>query len=167
MKLIASADRNWGIGYKGRLLVSIPADLRFFKEQTVGKTVVLGHRTLDTFPGGKPLAGRENIIFSGDPHFDMKNAKVVHSMEELEKSIENLETDEVYIIGGQSIYNMFIDRCDTAYITKIDYEFEADKFLTNLDEDPEWECVSESEEKTYYDLCYRHCTYVRKSESKQ
>ncbi|MCR5432609.1 MAG: dihydrofolate reductase [Lachnospiraceae bacterium] len=162
MKLIASVDNNWGIGYKGRLLVSIPSDQRFFKNETVGKTVVLGRRTLDTFPGGRPLAERENIILTRDHSYTNRDAVVVHGKEELEELLKERESDEVYIIGGQSVYEQFIDRCDIAFITKIDYEFAADSFLPNLDDDPEWECSEESEEKTYYDLCYRFCTYVRK-----
>ena len=162
MKLIASVDKNWGIGYKGKLLVSIPSDQRFFKNETVGKTVVLGRRTLDTFPGGRPLAERENIILTRDRSYTNRDAIVVNGTEELEKLLEGRNSDGVYIIGGQSVYEQFIDRCDIAYVTKIDYEFAADSFLPNLDDDPEWECTEESEEKTYYDLCYRFCTYVRK-----
>jgi len=162
MKLIASVDNNWGIGYKGKLLVSIPSDQRFFRDQTVGKTVVLGRRTLDTFPGGRPLSNRENIILTRDISYTNRDAKVVHAIDELEEIIKDRDDESVYIVGGQSVYEQFIDRCDVAYITKIDYEFAADSFFPNLDEDPEWECKEESEEKTYYNLCYKVCTYVRK-----
>ncbi len=165
MKLIASVDNNWGIGYKGKLLVSIPSDQRFFKNETVGKTVVLGRRTLDTFPGGRPLAERENIILTRDHSYTNRDATVVHGTEELEELLKERDSDGVYIIGGQSVYEQFIDRCDVAYITKIDYEFAADSFLTNLDDDPDWECTEESEEKTYYDLCYKFCKYVKKEKA--
>ncbi|MCR5828764.1 MAG: dihydrofolate reductase [Lachnospiraceae bacterium] len=162
MKLIASVDNNWGIGYKGKLLVSIPSDQRFFRNETVGKTVVLGRRTLDTFPGGRPLSDRENIILTRDISYTNRDARVIHGMEELESLLVERESDEVYIIGGQSVYEQFLDRCDVAYITKIDYEFAADSYLPNLDKNPEWECIEESEEKTYYNLCYKFCKYVRK-----
>ena len=162
MKLIASADRNWAIGNKGELLVSIPADLRNFKRLTTGKTVVLGRKTLDTFPSGRPLKERRNIILTRDMTYTIHDAEVVHSVEELMKLLGDTETDDIFVIGGASVYSQLLPYCDEAYITKIDYAYEADSFLPNLDKDEEWECIEESEEQTCYDLIYTFCTYKKK-----
>ncbi len=165
MKLIASADRHWGIGNKGALLVSIPADLRNFKSLTAGKTVVLGRKTLDTFPAGRPLKERRNIILTRDKSYRIPDAEVVNSVEELMKLLEGTDTDEVFVIGGASVYSQLLPYCDEAYITKIDYSYEADSFLPDFDEDPEWELVSESDEQTCYDLIYTFCTYKKTRKS--
>lgn len=161
MKLIVAVDENWAIGYRGQLLVSIPSDQRFFRDETIGKTVVFGRKTLETFPGGRPLMSRNNIVLTHDTLYTNKDATVVHSIEELEDCIRGIDTDNVYIIGGQNVYEQFIDRCDTAFVTKIKFKYSADRYFPNLDEDPAWKCVSESEELTYYDLEYTFCKYVR------
>lgn len=167
MILIASADKHWAIGCKGELLVSIPADLKRFSSITTGHTVVLGRKTLETFPGGRPLKNRRNIIFSRDPKYTVYGAETVHSAEELFKALEGVDSDDIYVIGGQSVYTMLLPYCDVAYITKIDFSYTADAFLPNLDEDPEWELTEESEEQTYYDLLYTYRTYVRKKTGAQ
>ena len=100
MNIIAAVDRNWGIGYRGRLLVSIPNDQRHFREETIGKVVVLGRRTLQTFPQGMPLQGRRNIILSRDKGYQVKGATVLHSLEELLREVEKYPPEEVYCIGG-------------------------------------------------------------------
>ena len=161
--MIASADHNWGIGNKGSLLVSIPGDLRNFKKLTTGKTVVLGRKTLDTFPAGRPLRERRNIILTRDMTYTIHDAEVVHSVDELFDLLGDTDTDDIFVIGGASVYNQLLPYCDTAYITKIDYTYEADSFLPDLDSDPEWELIEESEEQTCYDLIYTFCTYRKKT----
>lgn len=163
MKLIVAVDKKWAIGYRGQLLVSIPSDQRFFRDETLGKTVVFGRKTLETFPGGRPLMSRNNIVLTRDSHFTCKDATIVHSIDELYETIKGIDTDDVYIIGGQSIYEQFIDCCDTAFVTKIDFDYSADRYFPNLDADEAWECVSESEEMTYYNLEYTFCKYVRRT----
>lgn len=162
MKLIVAVDKNWAIGYRGQLLVSIPADQRFFRDETIGKVVVLGRKTMDTFPGGRPLKSRRNIILSSNKGYSMIDAEVVHSIDELKRSIKDVDTDNVYVIGGESVYKQLLPYCDTAYVTRIDYEYQADTYFPRIDNDSEWECVSESEEQTYYNLEYRFCIYVRR-----
>lgn len=162
MKMIASADRNWAIGNRGQLLVTIPADLRRFKSLTVGKVVVLGRKTIETFPGGRPLRERRNIVLTRDKSYKIPDAEVVHDLDELFALIKDVNTDDVFIIGGASVYAQLLPFCDEAFITRIDYKYEADSFLPNLDESPEWEMVEESEEQTCYDLIYHYCRYVRK-----
>ena len=162
MKLIAAVDKNWAIGYKGRLLASIRADQMNFKKLTIGKVVVLGRKTMDTFPGGRPLPQRRNIILSRNPNYSVKDAEVVRSKEELLELIKDVDTDDVFIIGGESIYREFLPLCDTAVITKINYAYEADAYFPNLDADEEWECVEEGEEQTCFDMEFCFTTYKRK-----
>ncbi len=160
MKLIAAADLRWGIGRGGALLVSIPADLRHFRELTMGGTVILGRKTLATFPGGKPLPGRKNIILSTDPHFSAGDALVAHSVEEA-LALAGKEQENVWVIGGASIYRAFLPYCDEAVITKIEMQYDADAFMPDLDRDPAWVKTEESEEMTCFDIVYRFVTYRR------
>ncbi len=161
MKLIAAVDNNWAIGLKGDLLVRIPADQKYFREQTMGHVIVMGRKTLESFPGGQPLAGRRNIVITHNRDYHVKGAETVCSFDELNNLISDVDTDEIYIIGGGSIYSALMDWCDTALITKIDREFEADTFIPSLEKDPSWELISESEEQTYFDLIYHFQTYKR------
>jgi len=163
MKLIAAVDNNWAIGFKGRLLVSIRADQMNFKKLTLGKVVVLGRKTMDTFPGGRPLPQRRNIILSRNLDYKVDGAEVVHNKEELLDLIKDVDSDDVFIIGGESLYHEFLPLCDTAIITKINYSYEADAYFPNLDEDEEWECIEEGEEQTCFDMEFRFMTYKRRT----
>ncbi len=162
MKAIVAVDSNWAIGNKGKLLVSIPADQKNFRNITMGNTIVYGRKTLETFPQQVVLPGRDNIILSTREDYAVKNAKVAHSKEELLDMVGGLNSDEVFIIGGSSVYNEFIDECDTAIVTFIDKEYQADSYFPNLDEDPNWEMVDESDEQVYFDITYTYRTYKRK-----
>ena len=162
MNIIAAVDRNWAIGQKGRLLVSIPNDQKHFREETIGKVVVLGRRTLQTFPQGMPLQGRTNIILSKDRSYQVKGATVVHSIEELLRELEKYPTEDVYCIGGESVYVQLLPYCDTAHITRIDHAYEADAHFPNLDRDSEWEVTADSDEQTYFDIAYTFLKYERK-----
>jgi dihydrofolate reductase len=163
MNLIVAVDKNWAIGHKNKLLVSIPNDQKFFREETMGKVVVLGRKTLETFPGGKPLKGRTNIILTRDPNLEVKDAIIVHSKEELLEELKKYDKDDVFIIGGTSIYEMMLPYCDVAHITKIDFAFDADSYFPNLDEKEEWKITAESDEQTYFDLEYTFLKYERKN----
>lgn len=162
MNIIVAVDSNWAIGNKDRLLVSIPNDHKHFREETTGKVVVLGRKTLQTFPQGQPLKNRTNIILSRDRDYTVKDAIVVHSVEELLEKLKEYDTGEVYIIGGESIYRQLLPFCDTAHVTKIEHAYEADTYFPNLDADDEWEAVEESDEQTYFDLAYTFVKYQRK-----
>ena len=120
MKCIACVDNNWAIGFKGRLLVSIPSDQRMFRNETMGKVIVYGHRTLETFPNQVPLMGRTNIILSRDKKLKIRNATVVCNEKELFAELAKYDSDDIYFVGGESIYKQFISYCDTAIITKLD-----------------------------------------------
>ena len=160
MKLIAAVDENWGIGCKGKLLTSIPNDMKFFRETTRETTVIMGRVTLDSFPEGKPLKNRTNIVLTRNKDFKREGVIVVHSIDEALSEAGKAGND-VFVIGGENIYKAFLPYCDKALITKIDYKYEADAFFPNLDEDPDWEVESESEEAVYFDLIYRFLTYKR------
>lgn len=162
MNLIAAVDKNWAIGLKNKLLVRIPEDQRFFRETTTGKVVVMGRKTLESFPNGLPLKNRTNIVLTKDRSYDAKGAIVVHSLEELLKKLEQYPSQDVYIIGGESIYRQLLPYCDVAHITKIDYAYEADSWFPNLDELSEWQIVADSEEQTYFNLEYYFYRYERR-----
>ena len=161
MKAILSADKNWGIGYQNRLLVRIPSDMKFFRETTTGNVVVMGRKTLESFPNGMPLKNRTNIVLTGNPEYDVKDAVIVHSKEELLEELKKYDTDRVYIIGGESVYRMMLPYCDTVYVTKIDRAFQADTFFPDLDEMDEWAMTEESEEQTCFDLEFTFTKYER------
>ncbi|MBQ3975139.1 MAG: dihydrofolate reductase [Lachnospiraceae bacterium] len=164
MNLIVAVDRNWGIGYKGQLLVSIPNDHKMFRKETLNKVIVYGRKTLETFPLSQPLDRRTNIILSRNPDYQVRGAVVVHSIEELLKELEKYDSEDIYIIGGESIYRQMLPWCDTVHVTMIDYAYQADAFFPDLDKDPEWEITADSEEQTYFDIPY---TFVRYSRKKQ
>lgn len=166
MNLIAAVDKNWGIGYQNKLLVRIPADQRFFRETTTGKVVIMGRKTLESFPGGQPLKNRTNIVITKDKNYQVKDAITVNSIEEALKKVEDVPTENIYIIGGASIYEQMLPLCNTAHITKIDYVYQADTFFPNLDDMEEWQITGESEEQTYYDLEYCFLRYEKKMNKK-
>lgn len=161
MNLIVAVDKNWAIGRGNKLLVSIPADMKFFRETTSGKVVVMGRKTLESFPNGQPLKKRINIVLTGNPHTDIKDAVVVHRIEALLEELKKYPSEDVYVIGGESIYRQLLPYCDTAYVTKIDHAYDADTYFPNLDADEEWQLTGVSEEQTYFDLEYTFTRYER------
>ncbi len=162
MQAIVAVDENWAIGSKGSLLVRIPADQKMFRQETTGKVVILGRKTLETFPAGQPLKNRTNIILSRDKNLKVEGATVVHSVEELLETIKEYDGDTVYNIGGESVYKLLLPYCDTVHVTKIDHAYEADAYFPNLDEDDDWEITNESDEQVYFDLTYHFLKYERK-----
>lgn len=163
MKFIAAVDSNWAIGNKGKLLFRISEDQRFFRQTTMGHVVVLGRKTLEEFPGGRPLKGRANIILSTDANYKVDNAEVVHSISELFDMLSGYDTDDIFVIGGQSVYRELIPYCDTAYITKIQSECEADAYIQNLDEDTNWSVTEERHGEECGEVQYTFATYNNSS----
>lgn len=161
MNLIAAVDHNWALGNKGKLLVSIPGDHKFFRKMTKDKVVIYGRKTLETFPMKQPLDNRTNIILTRDASLRVKDAMIAHSVDEVLKMVQKYPAEDVFIIGGESVYKEFLPYCDTAYITKIDFSYDADAFLPDLDQDPHWKLVEESDEQTYFSLAYTFATYKR------
>ncbi len=165
MNCIAAVDSRFGIGRDNKLLVSIPEDMKYFRSKTLDKTVILGRKTLESFPNGAPLKRRRSIVLTRRSDA-IPGAEIARSVEEALELVKNEDPDNVFVIGGESIYRAFLPYCSRAYLTKIDYAYEADAFFPDLDADPEWEVEEESEEKTCFDLCYSFVTYKRKEEMK-
>ena len=163
MNAIVAADKNWGIGYKNKLLISIPSDMTFFRQTTMNHVVVMGRKTLESFPNGLPLAKRTNIVLTRDQDYKVKGAILVHSEEELLEELKKYEEDDIFVIGGGSVYEMMLPYCNTVYVTKIDFAYQADTYFPNLDEMPEWEMTEESEEQTCFDIEFAFTKYERKA----
>lgn len=162
MNIIAAVDNNWAIGFQGSLLVRIPRDQQMFREMTEGKVIVIGRKTLETFPQKQPLKNRVNIILSRDKKYAVKGAIVVHSIDELMEELKKYDKKDVYAAGGASVYRQLLPHCDTAYITKIDYTYQADAYIPRLDAMADWELTADSEEQTYFNLEYYFLKYERK-----
>lgn len=162
MKAIAAVDKNWAIGNKNKLLVSIPADMKFFRQTTSGHVVVMGRKTLESFPNGLPLKNRTNIVLTSNRDYAVKDAILVHTKEELLEELKKYDADDIYVIGGESVYRMLLPYCDTAYITKIDHAFEADAWFPNLENEEGWKQTECSEEQTCFDLEYVFTKYQKK-----
>ena len=160
MNLIAAVDKRWAIGKDGRLLVTIPADQQMFLRETTGKVVVMGRKTLESLPGGQPLGNRVNLVLTRDRSYKKGGAASCHCMEEALEMLREYDPEDVYIIGGQSIYEQFLPYCGVAHITFIDYEYHADTYMVNLDKEG-WRVTDVSDEQTYFDLCYEFRRYVR------
>lgn len=163
MKAIVAADNKWGIGYQNKLLVSIPSDMKFFRQTTTGKVVVMGRKTLESFPNGLPLKNRVNIVLTKNRNYDVKGAVIVHSEKELLEELKKYNSDDIFVIGGESIYRMMLPYLDLIYVTKIDRTFQADTFFPDLDAMEEWEMTEEGEEQTCFDLEFAFTKYERKA----
>lgn len=166
MRLIAAVDKNWGIGLRGRLLTQIREDQLRFRRLTMGKVVVMGRKTFESIQGGRPLPGRRSFVLSADPDFaprSMEQApvQVFRSLDALKKALEVYAPEDVFVIGGETMYRQLLPLCDEAEITYIDYAYEADAYCPDLDADPAWKLVSESDEQISFNLEYYYRTYIR------
>ena len=164
MNLIAAVDLNWGIGYNFKLLERIPEDMKYFKEKTMGKVIVMGRTTLESLPSKKPLEQRINIVLTKNKNYNYKGVILCHSLEELFKELKKYNEEDIFIIGGESIFSQLIPHCNKAYITKIYKEFVHDKVLVNLDSYEQWEKVSTSEKSEFKEgIYYTFDTYIKKA----
>lgn len=157
MNVIVAVDENWAIGKDGDQLVYLKEDLKRFRALTSGHTVILGRKTLATFPGGRPLKNRRNLILSRNPQFQAEGAEVFSSVEELVKQADG----NAFVIGGASVYEQLLPYCDTAYITKIHAAFPADTYFPDLDKSAEWTVAEESECMEQDGISYHYVTYSR------
>ena len=157
MKAIFHADKKWGIGKGNGLMFSLPKDMKFFRETTAGKTVVMGLNTLRSFPGGKPLKNRVNIVLS--PEDVAEDVVTVHNLKELFEKIRKYPADDVFVIGGASVYRELLPYCTEALVTKVDADGGADVFVPNLDEDDDFELAFESEPEEDNGYAIKFCTY--------
>ncbi len=161
MNIYVTVDSNWAIGNNEQLLVRIPRDHKLFLEETAGKVVVMGRKALQIMPQGLPLQGRANVILSENKGLKIKGAVVVHSLEELWKELEPYPTEDVYVIGGESVYEQLLPYCDVVHVTKLDHTYAANKYFYNLDKSAEWKLVGDSDEQTYFDIAYEFLRYER------
>lgn len=159
MNLIVAVDSNWGIGLRGTQTVVIPEDRKMFRTLTDGDTVIVGHRTLLDFPGGKPLAGRKNIVLSRHTGLKIDGAVVVNSLGGLFREIANDNPDRVFVIGGDKIFRLLLPYCRTAYVTRIDAAPENDAYFPNLDTLESWELEERGETKTHDGVDYAFLKY--------
>lgn len=159
MKAIVAVDKNWGIGKDGRLLVHLPGDLNYFKEKTTDQTVIMGRKTLESLPGGKPLPNRETVILTQNWDYRAEDCVVLHSLNDLFVGMQFCLTDEAYVCGGAAVYEQLMPYCSSFLVTKIDTEYPADKHFHNLDDDDAFELVWESDEQEENGVKYRWCEY--------
>ena len=167
MNIIVAVDKNWAIGFENKLLNSIPEDMKFFRETTTGKVVVMGRKTLESFPNKRPLKNRTNIVITRQKDYQVDGVVVLHSVEEALDYLKQFKSEDIYVIGGASIYEQMLPYCDVAHVTVMDYAYQADTWFPNLDKMEEFVVAADSEEKTYFDLEYCFKMYVRKSKLKE
>ena len=162
MIMIVATDKNWGIGIKGGLLTNLPEDMKFFRETTKNSVVIMGRKTLESFPEKKPLKNRVNIVITKSGNISGEGVIIVSSVEEAAEKAKEYADKKVFVIGGGSVYKQMLKYCDTAYITKIDHVFEnADTFIDNMDELDDWKIVEISDVKEYNGIKFNFVTYKR------
>ena len=162
MNMIVAADKEWGIGKNGDLLDNIPEDMKFFREMTTGKVVIMGGVTFLSLPGQKPLKNRTNIILSDDKSVTHPDALCFTDLDEaVEYAKANYKTEDIFFIGGASIYNQCIKYIDTAYITVIDKVYDADRFIPDFNALPDWHIASEEMVKTEKGIYITFTKYVK------
>ncbi len=158
MKAIVAVDTVWGIGKNNDLLFSLKQDMDYFRQKTMNKIVVMGSNTLKSFPGGRPLKNRTNIVlYPGGEKRD--DCIVVDSLQELSEVLKKYPTDDTFIIGGAMFYRTMLPYCDTVYVTKVNANGDASVFFENLDKLDGWSCVDQGEEKSENGLTFRFTTY--------
>lgn len=160
MNMIVAVDRQWGIGKDNGLLASLPGDMKYFKDKTLGKAVLMGRKTLESLPGQKGLPKRENFVMTSNENFEAERCEIIHDEQEVLDLIKKYG-DDLFLIGGATMYNKYYKLCDKLYITKIDAILRADTFITNIDKDPNFKIISESEPIEENDLIYRFVVYKR------
>ncbi|ADY54672.1 dihydrofolate reductase [Syntrophobotulus glycolicus DSM 8271] len=161
MKALVAVDLNWGIGYRGNLLKRIPEDMKLFKRLTLGKVVIMGRATFESLPGKEALKDRINIVLSKNDDYEKANVTVCHSLQELFPEIQKYSSEDIFIIGGETIYSQLLPFCSQAYITKIQNKYAADKYFPNIDQDRSWKLVSQSDLKIYEDIQFFFTEYVK------
>ena len=165
MKEIVAVDNNWGIGFEGKLLQRIPEDMKRFTKLTTGKVVVMGLNTFESLPGSLPLKDRVNIVLCNEENrekiLEGKDVRLCRNLDELMEVLKKYDPENVFVIGGGSIYRLLLPYCDEAYVTKIDKVYTADTFYPNLDEDDDWEAVSEEGPSYYKGIPFSYVVYKR------
>lgn len=161
MNAIVVVDRNWAIGYEGDLLFSLPTDMKRFRSLTMGGTVIMGRKTLDSFPGGKALPKRRNIVITRHADWTRENVEIVTKPDAAMELVADVDTDSIWVIGGGSVYTTLLSRCKRVYLTKVDTAAPAaDTFFPNLDKLPNWEVEHIGETVEENGVTYQFIEYV-------
>lgn len=167
MILMLTADENWNIGLKGKMLIDLKEDLKRFKDKTIGNIIIMGRNTLEAIPGQTALPGRINIVLTRNKDFKREGIVIVNSIEDLFKTLEEINKDEnldVFVIGGESVGKQLLKYCHTAYITKILKEFkDHDTSIANLDKDRNWILINEGDIIKQEGISYKYVEYKRKN----
>jgi dihydrofolate reductase len=166
MKALVAVDKNLGIGYKGELLERIPEDIKFFKQSTLGKVVIMGRATFLSLPRQEPLKDRINIVLCEDKQFSDKEITVCSSLNEIFSEIKKYPADEVFVIGGEVVFAELLPYCSEAYVTKIENTYPADRYFPNLDNDERWKLIYCGESRIYNNISYCFTTYVNEQVQK-
>ncbi len=162
MNAIVAVDREWGIGKNGQLLTHLPEDMKFFREKTTDMNIVIGRKTLESFPGGKPLPDRHNIVITTNENYLAEGCTVCLGIEALRQVLSEFPDDEIFVCGGERVYKEMLPFADTLWVTKIDAVYGADKFFPDVDADEDFEVTWESEEHEYKGTKFRFTKYERK-----
>lgn len=162
MIAIVAVSRNWGIGKDNQLLFSIPSDMKHFRQTTTGGTVLMGRKTLESFPGGRPLPNRRNIVLTSQ-EMEREGVEVVHSIQEMLDAVKTTPSEEVFVIGGGTVYEALLPYCDKAVLTMVDATPDADTFFPNLDTNDAWEQSESSEPIEENGLVYHFVTYQNRN----
>ena len=162
MNLIVAVTNDYAIGKGNDLLFHLPTDLAFFKEKTINKVVIMGEKTYFSLPK-RPLPKRTTIVLSDNPNFQDENVIIVRNVKELFDEVKKYNADDVFVCGGASVYNLLMDYCQTAYITKIDKIVPADVYINNLEQKDNWQKVFESETLQENGVCFKFQTYQNKN----
>ena len=161
MNCIVVVDQNWAIGCEGGLLFSLPTDMKRFRSLTIDGTVILGRKTLDSFPAGRPLPRRRNIVITRKVDFDREGCEIVPSPQAALEAAAGTEEEQLWVIGGGSVYTALLPKCKRAFVTRVDAAApEADTFFPNLDKLPGWEVESVSEPVEENGVTYRFVDYI-------
>ncbi len=162
MNLIVAVDENWAIGRDGDLLAHMKEDMKFFRKITGGHVVLMGRKTLDSFPGGQPLKNRVNIVLTGNPEFEREGVNAVHSVEELLNVARQYPEEELFVIGGGRVYRELLPFCKKAYVTHIHKAFPgADTWFPKLSESSEWRLAETGETYEQDGFTYTFTVYER------
>lgn len=160
MRFIVACDSNWAIGRDNALLDHFKQDMVFFKRMTTGHVVIMGRKTLESFPGGKPLKDRINIVLSGQKDYAPEGVIVAHGLVELKHILQNLAREDVYVIGGQSIYRQLLDYCQEGFVTRIDHIYDnSDAYFPPLDKQAGWQFAQVVEKGQDHGISFSMCRY--------
>ena len=157
MNVIVMVDENWGIGKDGDQLIYIAPDLKRFQALTMGHPILLGRKTLATFPGGRPLKNRRNLILSTKKGFQVEGGEVADSLEQ----VLAVAPEDTFVVGGESVYRQLLPYCQRAYVTKVHQVFEVDCYFPNLDEDSEWKVLEEEGPLFHEGIRFSYVSYQR------